>query len=32
MARPTGFSRADAINIRIPIDESRDKLIASEIA
>jgi hypothetical protein len=32
LARPTGFNRAGAINIRIPIEESRDRLIAGEIA
>jgi hypothetical protein len=32
LARPTGVKRADAINIRIPIEESRDRLIAGEIA
>jgi hypothetical protein len=32
LARPTGVKRADSINIRIPIEESRDRLIAGEIA
>jgi hypothetical protein len=31
-ARPTGFNRAGALDIRIPIEESRDRLIAGEIA
>jgi hypothetical protein len=29
MARPTGFNRADAINIRIPIEGANDRIIAA---
>jgi hypothetical protein len=32
VARPTGVERGDAINIRIPIEGTRDSLIAGEIA
>jgi hypothetical protein len=29
MARPTGFKRADAINIRIPIEGANNRIIAA---
>jgi hypothetical protein len=32
LARPTGFERADAINIRILIDKASETLIARETA
>jgi hypothetical protein len=30
VARPTGVERADAINIRIPIEGANDRLVAEE--
>jgi hypothetical protein len=30
MARPTGFERGDAMNIRIPIEDAESELLASE--
>jgi hypothetical protein len=32
VARPTGFERADAINVRIPIEGAWDGLISGESA